>query len=100
MTSVSEAAAAANEAKARKDIEERRERARPTMDFLHHIAATQAMQTGFTVTLIDGTSYSVDGGDCVFTDGLSIAQDGIRTYFPKTAILKIEIHNPLPKKAG
>jgi hypothetical protein len=84
----------ANTQKVLHDLEIKREEAKPVMGFLHHIAATQAMQTGFTVTLIDGTTYTADKGDFVFTDGLSIVQGGHRIYFPTTAIRSILVHNP------
>jgi hypothetical protein len=70
MTSVQEALAHAEAEQASKDIAKKREQAKPTMSLLHHIAATQAIGTGFTVTLLDGTSYKAAKGDFVFTDGL------------------------------
>jgi hypothetical protein len=70
---------------------------KPTMSLLHHIAATQAIGTGFTVTLLDGTSYKAAKGDFVFTDGLSIVHDSRRIYFPLTSIKSILIHNPSDK---
>jgi hypothetical protein len=69
--------------------------AKPKMSLLHHIAAMQAMETGFAVTLIDGTSYRADRGDFVFlTDGLSMVAGRHRRYFPLTAIREITISNP------
>ncbi len=40
------------------------------MSLLHHMAATQAMEIGFTVILVDGSSYRATRGDHVFIDGL------------------------------
>ncbi len=67
---------------------------RPRISLLHHMAATQAMLIGFTVTLLDGSAYKVAQGDAVFTDGLSVVIDGRRRYFPLTAIKEILVHNP------
>jgi hypothetical protein len=61
---------------------------------LDHIADTQAMQFGFTVTLLDGDTYKADSGDFIFTDGLSIVYQTRRMYFPLTSIKSITIHNP------
>ena len=94
MTSVQEALAHAEAEQASKDIAKKREQAKPTMSLLHHIAATQAIGIGFTVTLLDGTSYKAAKGDFVFTDGLSIVHDSRRIYFPLTSIKSILIHNP------
>ena len=58
-----------------------------------NIAATQAAQTGFTVTLLDGTSYTAEQADHFYTDGLSIVHDKHRIFFPMTAI-SILIRNP------
>jgi hypothetical protein len=97
MVTAAEAVAASAEANAKKEMEKKREQAKPTMSFLHHIAATQAMQTGFTVTLTDGTSYKAASGDFVFTDGISIVHEGHRIYFPTTSIKSVLIHNPNEK---
>lgn len=94
MVSAIEAGEAVGAANAAKDREKKLELARPKVSFLHHIAATQAMQTGFTVTLIDGATYKADKGDFIFTDGISIIHDGHRVYFPTIAIKSIVIHNP------
>jgi hypothetical protein len=94
MTSVQEALAHAAEEQAAKDFTKKREQAKPTMSLLHHIAATQAIGTGFTVTLLDGTSYKSAKGDFIFTDGLSIVHQTRRIYFPLTSIKSILIHNP------
>jgi hypothetical protein len=94
MSLIEESAAAAAAEQAKADMAKKRAEAKPTMDFLHHIAATQAMQMGFTITLTDGTSYSTKTGDFIFTDGLSIVHEGHRIYFPKTAIKSILVHNP------
>jgi hypothetical protein len=85
---------AANTQKIIDDHAKKREKAKPTMSLLHHIAATQAMHVGFTVTLLGGEVYKADGGDFVFTDGLSMVHDKRRMYFPLTAIKSILIHNP------
>jgi hypothetical protein len=61
MTSVQEAAAHAAAEQASKDLAKKRAQAKPNTSLLHHIAATQAMGTGFTVTLLDGTSYKRTG---------------------------------------
>jgi hypothetical protein len=68
--------------------------AEPKISLLHHIAATQAMETGFTVLLLDGSSYGANRGDFVFKDGLSIVHDGRRMYFPLTAVKAIVIKKP------
>ena len=52
------------------------------------------METGFTVLLLDGSSYGANRGDFVFKDGLSIVHDGRRMYFPLTAVKAIVIKKP------
>jgi hypothetical protein len=94
MTTAQEALAHAEAERVSEDLAKKREEAKPTMSLLHHIAANQAMRTGFTVTLLDGTSYNAAAGDFVFTDGLSVVHQTRRIYFPLTAIKSILIHNP------
>lgn len=94
MVSAVEGALAAGAVQEAKERQQRLEASKPKMSLLHHIAATQAMTTGFTVILTDGGSYKAEKGDFVFTDGLSIVHEGRRMYFPLTAIKAIIIHNP------
>ena len=75
-------------------MRERLTAAEPGMSLLHHMAATQAMEIGFTVILVDESSYRATRGDHVFTDGLSVVVDGHRRYFPLTAVKEIVVHNP------
>jgi hypothetical protein len=56
------------------------------------MASSVAMQTGFTITLNDGTVYDTPEGDFLFKDGLSIVHEGQRIYLPKTSIRSILIH--------
>jgi chaperone required for assembly of F1-ATPase len=95
MTTVAEAAAQAASEQAVKDMKKKRADAKPDMSLLHHIAATQVMRTGFTVTLLDGTTYKTPAGDFIFTDGLSIVHEDDRIYFPLTAIKSIQVHSPI-----
>jgi hypothetical protein len=99
MTSVAEALQA-EEQKAFNEAQQKKIRdAKPEIEFLHHIAYTQAARLGFVVTLLDGTVYETEGADFMFTDGLSIIHDKHRIYIPKTAIKTIKINNPEPAKA-
>ena len=66
----------------------------PKIPLLNHISASQAMRMGFTVMLLDGSSYKANKGDFVFTDGLSIVNNDHQIYFPLTAIKAIYIHSP------
>jgi hypothetical protein len=93
MANALEGALAAGEAQAEKERQAKLARAKPNISLLHHIAATQAMDTGFTVMLLDGGSYNTNKGDFVFTDGLSIVLDDHRIYIPLTAIKAILINN-------
>jgi hypothetical protein len=94
MVSAAEGARAAGEAQVLKETQAKLAAAEPNLSLLHHMAATQAMQTGFTVMLRDGGFYETDKGDFIFTDGLSINNDGRRIYIPLTAIKAIIIRNP------
>ena len=95
MTNINEAADHAAADQSAKDMAKKRAEAKPDMSLLHHINATQAMTTGFTVMLLDGSSHKATRGDFIFTDGLSIMQqDGRRIYFPLNAIRSILIHKP------
>ena len=84
----------AAEAQIEAHVRERLAAAEPGMSLLHHIAATQAMEVGFTVILVDDSSYRATRGDHVFTDGLSVVVDGHRRYFPLTAVKQIVVDNP------
>jgi hypothetical protein len=86
-------AQAAAEAQALKERQEMLAAAKPKLSLLHHIAATQAMQIGFTILLLNGGSYKTDKSDFIFTDGLSILKEGHRIYI-QTAVKAIRIHNP------
>jgi hypothetical protein len=94
MTSAQKAIAHADAEQASKEAAKKLEQAKPKISLLHHIAASQAMETGFTVTLLDGTTYKGATGDFAFTDGLSIVHETRRIYFPLTSIKSILIHNP------
>jgi hypothetical protein len=94
MVSAAEGARAAGEEQVLKEQQAKLAATEPKLSLLHHIAATQAMQTGFTVMLRDGGSYETDKGDFIFTDGLSINNDGRKIYIPLTAIKAIIIRNP------
>lgn len=94
MVTVNEAAKHAAEQQAEADRKAKLAQAKPTMQMFQHIAATQAAQTGFIITLVDGTSYTTERADFFFTDGLSIVHDKHRIYFPTTAIKSILIRNP------
>jgi len=76
------------------EMEKRRERTKPTMEFAHHIACTHSPQMRMTVKLTDGTIYERAQADFVFTDGLAIVHQNHRIYLPKTSISSILIHNP------
>ena len=89
---VTDAEAASRAATASRDMARKLAEAKPSVSLLHHIAATEAMQTGFTVTLLDGTTYKTERGDLVFTDGLSILHQKRRMYFPLTSIKSIVIN--------
>jgi hypothetical protein len=94
MIALEEAGAQAAAEQASKGAAKKWADAKPKDSLLHHINATQAMKHGFTVTLLDGTTYNASQGDFVFTDGLSIVHETRRIYFPLTAIKSILIHNP------
>jgi hypothetical protein len=94
MATVSEATQREAERKAHDEHQKKLAEAKPKLEILQHIAATQAAQTGFILTLVDGTSYTAERADCFFTDGLSIVHDKHRIYFPMTAIKSILIRNP------
>ena len=68
--------------------------AKPTVDMFQHIVATIPPRTGFTVALLDGTTYTTTSADFMFIDGMSIVVEGHRIYIPKTSIRTITIHNP------
>jgi hypothetical protein len=96
MVSAVEGAHAAAEAQVLKENQARLAAAKPERSLLHHIAATTAMQTGFDLLLLDGTSYTVekDKVEYMFTDGLSFMHSGHKTYIPLTAIKAIVVRNP------
>jgi len=70
------------------------EQAKPKIGILQYMVATQVWRTGFTITLLDGTSYTAEGGDNAFTDGISIIHEGDRMFFPMTAIMSIRARTP------
>jgi membrane protein involved in colicin uptake len=94
MATVDEATRRAAEEKATADLREKCAKAKPTTEMFQYIAATQAAQTGFIVTLLDGTTYTAERADSFFTDGLSIVDKGHRIFFPTTSIKSILIRNP------
>jgi hypothetical protein len=94
MVTVAEAAQSAAEQQRHADLKARFAKAKPTMEMFQYIAATQAAQTGFVITLNDGTTYTAEQADHFFTDGLSIVQDKHRIFIPLTAIKTILIRNP------
>ena len=63
MVNAAEGALAAGAAQEAKEQQQRLNAAKPNMSLLHHIAATQAMRTGFTIMLTDGGSYKTETGD-------------------------------------
>ena len=75
------------------DLEARLEAARPKLSLLHHFAALDPPH-GFLVRLLDGESYEAAKVDHVFTDGISIMNDGTRIYIPLDAISSIRIAKP------
>ena len=89
---VTAAEAASRAATATRDLTRKLAEAKPAVSLLHHMAATDAMQAGFTVTLLDGATYSAGSGDLFFTDGLSIMHDKRRMYFPLTSIKSIVVN--------
>jgi hypothetical protein len=94
MPSAAEGAQAAGEEQAHREAQLKLENATPKISMLQHIAATQGMEMGFTVLLLDGGSYSANKGEYMFTDGLSFVSDDHRVYIPITAIKAIRINNP------
>lgn len=98
MTSAAEALQAEQQKAFIEAQKEKKRDTKPEMEFLHHIALTQAAHLGFVVTLLDGTVYEAEGADSMFTDGLSIVHDKHRIYIQKTAIKTIKINNPEPAK--
>lgn len=94
MVTVDETLRAASEQNVVDDFKRKLAAAAPTVGMFQHIAATQAAQMGFTVTLLDGATYITSSADFMFTDGMSIIMDQHRIYIPKTAIKSILIHNP------
>jgi hypothetical protein len=94
MATVREAVQHTAEQQAEADRKAKLAQAKPALQMFQHIVATQAAQTGFIITLIDGTSYTAEQADSFFADGLSIVHDKRRIYFPTTAIKSILIRNP------
>jgi hypothetical protein len=94
MATVSEAVQRTAEEQATADQKEKFAKAKPTLGMFQYIAATQAAQTGFIVTLNDGTAYTAEQADHFYTDGISIVHDKHRIFFPMTSIKSILIRNP------
>jgi hypothetical protein len=75
------------------DERKQAEAAKPQMSLVHHIAATLTPGRKLTIHLSDGRVC--DGElDFFFTDGLSLVNAKLRTYFPLNSIVSILVHNP------
>jgi hypothetical protein len=99
MADASEDARRAAERKDFDTLQRKIEHAKPTASMLQYLQATQVWEIGFTVTLLDGSSYTTERGDHIYTDGISIVHEGHRLFFPLTAIKSIRALNPGdPKK--
>ena len=94
MVNAAESANAAGLIQDQKDEEAKLRSSQPKLSLLHHMVATRAADRGFTVLLLDGSSYGADRGDFMFTDGLSIVNNERRIYIPLTAVKAIIIKNP------
>jgi len=55
---------------------------KPDLDLLHHFSAIMQPGIGFSVGLLDGTTYHTETTDHIFKDGISIVHDKHRIYFP------------------
>jgi hypothetical protein len=79
-------------------MQETKDRAKPDMSLLHHLAALLtatgvATQYDLTVRTADGSS--VKGKfDHLFIDGLSLVVGNDKRYFPLTGITEIALHFP------
>ena len=93
MPTMKEAALAAATEQYMAELKENNAKRKPDMSIFHPMAVTQAVRTGFTVTLLDGSSYRTCGADFFFVRALSIISDGHHVYFQTTAIKSILIHS-------
>jgi hypothetical protein len=83
-----------DERKQAEAMKQRLESAKPQISLVHHVAAILTHGRKLTIHLSDGRVC--DGElDSSFTDGLSLVNAGLRTYFPLNSIVSIMVHNPI-----
>jgi hypothetical protein len=100
MATVNEAVQHAAEENAQIQEKQRRAKAKPDTDLLHHVNYTRTPKQRVTVLTTDGTSFENVPLEWVFTDGITIFPDKHRIYLPLTAIRSILMHNLADDKAG
>jgi hypothetical protein len=94
MVTANEAVRHAAEENAKIQEKQRRAKAKPEMELLHHLNYTKVPNQVVTVAMIDGASIENAQLEWVFADGTTIFADKHhRTYVPLTAVKSILMHN-------